>query len=81
MRYFREVCAHLKHNQQFKVWQNVYQAEQIYSNKFIKQKLNYIHQNPVIEKIVSCPEDYIFSSARNFAELDVEIEIIRLEVF
>jgi len=79
--YFREACAHLKRNQQFKVWQNGYHAEQIYSNKFIKQKLNYIHQNPVMEKIVSCPEDYIFSSARNYAELDVEIEILRLEVF
>jgi hypothetical protein len=79
--YFREACAHLKRNQQFKVWQNGYHGEQIYSNKFIKQKLNYIHQNPVMEKIVSCPEDYIFSSARNYAELDVEIEIIKFEVF
>jgi hypothetical protein len=34
-----------------------------------------------MEKIVSCPEDYIFSSARNYAELDVEIEIIKFEVF
>ena len=36
---------------------------------------HYIHNNPVKEKIVALPEDYIFSSARNYAELDNELEI------
>jgi REP element-mobilizing transposase RayT len=79
--YFSKACEHLKRKQQFKVWQNGYHAEHIYSNKFIKQKINYIHQNPVVEKIVSNPEDYVFSSARNYADLDSELEIIRLEMF
>ena len=79
--YFNEVCSHLKRKQLYKVWQNGYHAEHVYSNNFIKQKLDYIHQNPVVEKIVSNPEDYVFSSARNYAELDNELEVIRLEVF
>jgi len=37
--------------------------------------------NPVIDKIVSVPEDYIFSSARNYAELENEIEIVTLDLF
>ena len=53
----------------------------IYSNTFIKQKINYIHSNPVAEKIVENPEDYIFSSARNYVELDSELEIIPVLIF
>jgi len=79
--YFKKSCAHLKRKQNYKVWQNGYHAEKIYSNKFIKQKINYIHQNPVVDKIVSNPEDYVFSSARNYAELDSEIDIIQLQLF
>jgi len=37
---------------------------------FIKQKVNYIHNNPVVEKIVTFPENYYFSSARNYAGLE-----------
>jgi REP element-mobilizing transposase RayT len=81
LNYFKEACVHLKRKQQFKVWQDGYHAEHIYSNKFIRQKLNYIHQNPVVEKIVGSPEDYVFSSASNYAELDSELEVVRLDVF
>ena len=79
--YFRNACAHLKRKQNYKVWQDGYHAVKVYSNTFIKQKLNYIHNNPVMDKIVSQPEDYVFSSARNYAELDSELEIIPLLLF
>jgi hypothetical protein len=79
--YFNEACLHLKRKQKYKVWQNGYHAEHVYSNKFIKQKVNYIHQNPVVEKIVSRPEDYVFSSARNYADLENELEIVVLNLF
>jgi len=51
------------------VWEDGYYTEKIYSNKFIKQKINYIHQNPVKNKIVEKAEDYWFSSAKNYAGL------------
>jgi putative transposase len=35
------------------------------SNKFMDQKLNYIHMNPVNSDIVDEPEDYKYSSARD----------------
>lgn len=81
LEYFRKACAHLKRKQQYKVWQTGYHAVHVYSNKFIKQKVNYIHQNPVVGKIVNSPEDYAFSSARNYAGLDSELEIITLDIF
>ena len=43
--YFKKSCEHLKRNQTYKVWQNGYHAEHIYSNNFIKEKLNYISKS------------------------------------
>ena len=76
--YFKEACAHLKRNQQHKVWQDGNQAKEIYSSSFLYQKLEYIHNNPVKELIVQNPEDYIFSSARNYAGLDnyLDVEVL-----
>ncbi|WP_264559109.1 REP-associated tyrosine transposase [Flavobacterium sp. N2270] len=81
LEYFQKSCEHLKRNQQYKVWQDGYHAENIYSNTFIQQKINYIHNNPVKEKIVTLPEDYYFSSARNYASLDNELKITTLDLF
>lgn len=79
--YFKKSCEHLKREQTYKVWQDGYHAELIYSNKFIKQKVEYIHNNPVKDKIVVLPEDYYFSSARNYAGLDNDLKVILLDLF
>ena len=79
--YFQKACEHLKREQQYKVWQDGNHAEHIYSNSFIKQKIEYIHNNPVKDKIVTLPEDYYFSSARNYAGLENELEIVLLDLF
>ena len=51
--------------------------EEIYTAEFLWQKVNYIHQNPVRAEIVARAEDYLYSSARNYAGekglLDVEV--------
>jgi len=79
--YFTKSCEHLKKEQNYKVWQNGYHAEHIYSNKFIRQKIDYIHNNPVKDKVVTLPEDYYFSSARNYAGLENDLEVILLDLF
>jgi putative transposase len=73
---FRRYCEHLKRDQQFKVWQDGNNAKVIVTNDFFFEKLNYIHNNPVEEMIVQNPEDYLFSSARNYADLDYLLEVI-----
>jgi hypothetical protein len=78
--YFHKACEYLKREQQFKVWQDGYHAEIVETNWFIKQKVNYIHFNPVKDKIVALPEDYYFSSARNYAGLDNDLEVILLDL-
>ena len=37
---------------------------------------DYIHQNPVRDMLVEKPEEYLFSSARNYAELPSLLDII-----
>lgn len=73
--YFRKSCEHLERPQQYKVWQDGYHAEHVYSNSWIKEKINYIHQNPVKEQIVTEAENYYFSSARNYADLQSAIHV------
>lgn len=51
------------------------------SNWIIKQKVSYIHNNPVLDKIVSLPEDCYFCSARNYADLENDLEITLLNLF
>ncbi len=81
LEYFQKSCEHLKKEQKYKVWQGGYHAEIVESNWFIKQKINYIHNNPVKDKIVTLPENYYFSSTRNYAGLDYELEVILLDLF
>ena len=73
---FKHYCKHLKRKQNFKFWQDGNHAEIIYSNKFFYEKLNYIHQNPVKESIVCEAHEYLFSSARNYADLPSLIDVI-----
>lgn len=79
LNHFRDACRHLKRDQEYKVWQDGNHAVEVFSNKFIYEKLEYIHQNPVKVMIVANPEDYLFSSARNYAGLDYLIDVITVD--
>ena len=54
-------------NTKYQFWQQHNQPIELNSNKKLDQRLNYIHQNPVEAGIVLSPEDYIYSSAMNYA--------------
>jgi REP element-mobilizing transposase RayT len=72
--------GNLKPKQTNQVWTHENHAELISSPKFIEQKINYIHDNPVRSGIVANAEDYLYSSARNYAGLeDSEINVIVLD--
>lgn len=73
---FEEKAGAIKRNKYMKVWQDGFHPEIIFSNTFFFQKLNYIHNNPVVDRLVAKPEDYLLSSARNYAGLDAPIEIV-----
>jgi REP element-mobilizing transposase RayT len=72
--------AKLKSKQENQIWTHENHAELIYSQKFIEQKLNYIHENPVRSGIVPKAEDYLYSGARNYAEMESVIDVIKVSV-
>ena len=56
-------------------WTHHNHAVELSSNDMMDSRINYIHNNPVKAGIVSKPEHYLYSSARNYAEFDPVIEI------
>ncbi len=65
-----------KRNEEHQIWTHENHAEIVYSNSFMDSKINYIHNNPVRAGIVDKPEDYLYSSARNYAGLDGVLDVI-----
>jgi putative transposase len=56
----------LKKDGNIAFWQPDNHAKEIHSSEFFKQKLEYIHSNPVRSKIVDREETYIYSSTRDY---------------
>jgi REP element-mobilizing transposase RayT len=50
----------------YMVWQEGYHPVAIYSQSFFRQKLDYLHDNPVRKGFVRKPEDWRFSSAGEY---------------
>ena len=53
-------------NEQYQFWKYGNHPEEIYSNKFMWSKLDYIHFNPVRSGIVDKASHYVYSSASNY---------------
>ncbi|NOU16668.1 MAG: transposase [Bacteroidales bacterium] len=62
-------------NEKYQFWTHENHAVILYSNDFIQEKLEYLHNNPVRAGIVEKPEEYLYSSARNYADLDGLLEV------
>ncbi len=50
-------------NKNFQLWQQESHPEELITNEFMMQKLDYIHENPVRAGIVYRAQDYKYSSA------------------
>jgi putative transposase len=51
---------------EFQIWQDYNYPEVIETESFFQSKLNYIHNNPVRKGYVLKPEEWLYSSARNY---------------
>ena len=56
-------------------WQHHNKPIELWSTAVIKQKIDYIHNNPVKAGFVTEPTEWKYSSARNFANEDSAMEI------
>ena len=59
--------------QKYKVWQDEYHPVGLKSEKWFVQKLQYVHHNPVRKGFVDHPEDWKYSSTRNWLKDDNKI--------
>lgn len=63
-----ELTAKVKRpeKQAYKVWEDGYNAKDVFSQDFLLQKMEYIHNNPCQPhwELSATPEEYIWSSAR-----------------
>jgi putative transposase len=55
-------------NTNYQFWQQDNHPIELFSSKFIVQKINYIHENPVRAGIVVKPEHYLHSSATDYVQ-------------
>jgi REP element-mobilizing transposase RayT len=67
-------------NENYQLWTHENHAEIIYSPEFARQKLEYLHNNPVRAGLVKKPEDYIYSSATNYAGLDSVLKVLIMDL-
>ena len=68
LKQFSEAGKLLKRITNFKVWQDGTMAKLVYSNKFLMEKLSYIHNNPVEYELCNTPWQYKLSYASNYIE-------------
>jgi len=66
-------------NNDFQFWQQDNHPIELWDNYMMEQKLEYIHMNAVVAGFVSSPEDYVYSSARDYAGEKGLLEIILIE--
>jgi putative transposase len=66
-------------NKSFQLWQQDNHPIELFGLKILHQKLDYIHYNAVAAGIVENPEDYLYSSARNYYGLPGLIDVILID--
>ncbi len=53
-------------NKDFQVWSHDNHPEELWSNKFIRQKMDYLHNNPVKAGLVAEAHYWLYSSAADY---------------
>lgn len=65
----------------YQFWQHHNQPIEIWSNKIISQKIRYVHNNPVAAGYVNKPEEYLYSSARDYCdEVGLISDVVLLDI-
>jgi REP element-mobilizing transposase RayT len=64
--FFTDAASRDRRGNKCKVWQEGYHPIALGTPNFTAQKLNYLHNNPVRKGYVDRPEEWRYSSARNY---------------
>ena len=66
LNHFKKAASQSSNVKHYQFWRHDNKPIELWSNKVISEKLNYIHNNPVKAGLVEFPEDYIYSSAKDY---------------
>jgi len=72
---FKYFASRHSRNEKYQLWQHDNHFVELSSPAFTQQKIDYIHNNPVRAGLVYKPEDYVYSSASNYANIDQIIDV------
>lgn len=68
LEFFKKEGAKSSNVTHYQFWRHDNKPIELWSNRVIKQKIYYVHQNPVEAGLVYKAQDYIYSSARDYAD-------------
>lgn len=77
---FEFAAKRLKRGVNYKVWKDGFHPIELTDSSMMDQKLEYIHQNPVVDGYVYSAEDWVYSSAGFYicqAEGKVALQMLR----
>ncbi len=69
-----------KTDQDFQFWQEGYHPKLLYDDKILFNKLEYIHNNPVQRGYIDKPEDWRYSSCRNYMKQESVLPVQILDL-
>ena len=78
---FKKAAESEKGKRKYKVWQDEYHPKIIYTDAVCRQKLRYMHDNPVRKGLVKKPEFWLYSSAMNYILDDnsvLKVELLQM---
>ncbi|WP_258103557.1 transposase [Marinoscillum sp. MHG1-6] len=76
---FKSAGERNRNNKNHQFWKQDNRAELLFSNDFMEQKLDYLHQNPVKAGLVDEAEHYRYSIARDYCGYQGLLEIVLIE--
>ena len=72
---FKYYASQHTRNEKYQLWEQDNHPIELSTADFTQQKIDYIHDNPVTAGLVYRAEDYIYSSASNYAGIDQIIHV------
>ena len=79
LKMFEEKGRRNSNNTKFQFWQQDNHPVELSSNEMMEQRLNYLHNNPIKAGFVRLAEDYLYSSANDYAGVKGYFDIELLE--
>jgi len=68
LEHFKKAAQKSSNVKNYQFWRHDNKPIELWSNKVISEKINYIHNNPVKAGLVYKPEDYKYSSAVDYTD-------------